>query len=64
MTENRLNTTPRESASDGATRPLGIGRDRVRDMTASISRSYHMLMAPAAPAPTAIASTATAASSG
>ena len=33
-------------------------------MTASMSRSYHMLMAPEAPAPTAMQSTATAASRG
>src|SRR3546814_20220682 len=31
-----------------------MGRPRVRVITASISRSYHMLIAPHAPAPTAI----------
>ncbi len=37
---------------------------RVRRITASMSRSYHMLIAPAAPAPTAMHSTATPASTG
>ena len=36
----------------------------VRCISASMSRSYHMLMAPEAPAPTAMHSTATAASTG
>ena len=40
-------------------RPDGMARVRVRVMTASMSRSYHMLSAPAAPAPTAMASSAT-----
>ncbi len=42
--------------------PAGSGRLRVRSISASMSRSYHMLMAPAAPAATAMHSTATAAS--
>ena len=64
MTEKRLSTVPKASASSGGTRPSGIGRRQVRAMTASMSRSYHMLMAPAAPEPTAMQSTATMASSG
>ena len=36
--------------------PSGIGRLRVRLITASMSASYHMLSAPEAPAPTAMAS--------
>ena len=48
--------SPRPSASPGAIRPLGIGRSRVRDMTASISASYHIFSAPEAPAPTAMQS--------
>ena len=35
-------------------RPAGIGRSRVRRMIASMSRSYHMLIAPQAPAATAM----------
>ena len=45
---------PKPSASPGAMRPRGIGRLAVRDITASMSASYHMLSAPAAPAPTAM----------
>ena len=37
----------------------GKGRMRVRSITASISASYHMFSAPDAPAPTAMASSAT-----
>ena len=48
-----VRTTPKASAFSGATRPRGIGRLRVRFITASMSRSYHMLIAPAAPAATA-----------
>ena len=36
-------------------RPAGIGRLAVRVISASMSASYHMLSAPEAPAPTAIA---------
>ena len=64
ITENRLSTTPKASASCGAIRPRGSGRPRVRSMSASMSRSYHMLIAPAAPAFTAMQSTATAARKG
>ena len=49
---------PKASASDGAMRPCGIGRPAVRCMIASMSRSYHMLSAPDAPAPTAMHSSA------
>src|SRR6185369_5017269 len=63
-TEPMASTTPKPAASEGSMRPMGIGRPRVRLMIASMSRSYHMLMAPEAPAPTAMQSTATAASKG
>ena len=55
---------PKARASLAAIRPPGIGRWAVRRMTASISRSYHILMAPAAPAPTAMHSIAVKASTG
>ncbi len=45
-------------------RPAGIGRLRVRRITASMSRSYHMLIAPHAPAATAMHSTAVKPSTG
>ena len=48
-------TIPSASASSDWTRPDGIGRSLVRFMTASISRSYHWLIAPDAPAPAAMA---------
>src|SRR5205807_110435 len=51
MTEPSASTTPKPSASPGARRPVGIGRPLVRDITASMSRSYHMFMAPETPAP-------------
>jgi len=35
--------------------PVGIGLRHVRDITASISDSYHILSVPAAPAPIATA---------
>ena len=54
----------RSSASPGRMRPVGIGRLAVRDIKASMSASYHMLSAPEAPAPTAIASTAMTAMNG
>ena len=50
MTEPTASTTPKPSASPGAMRPAGNGRSAVRRISASMSRSYHMLMAPAAPA--------------
>ena len=55
---------PLGAGPDGATRPAGIGRFIVRVINASMSRSYHMLMAPEAPAPTAMHSTAMAARNG
>ena len=55
---------PKASASPGCTRPAGIGRPAVRVITASMSASYHMLSAPAAPAPTAMQSSAKNASTG
>jgi hypothetical protein len=55
---------PNPSASPGSILPAGNGRPAVRRITASISRSYHMLIAPDAPAPTAMHNTATAASTG
>ena len=63
-TEPIESTTPKASASSALTRPAGIGRPLVRAMTASISRSYHMLIAPEAPAPTATAKMATAPNTG
>ena len=59
ITESVDSSSPKSSASAGATRPDGIGRFAVRDITASMSSSYHMLSAPAAPAPSAIAAMAT-----
>ncbi len=56
--------TPKPSASGAEMRPAGIGRRWVRRMIASMSRSYHMLIAPAAPAPTAMHSTAAKPSTG
>ena len=53
-TEPTASVTPKPSASPGVTRPAGIGRVAVRVITASMSASYHMLSAPAAPAPTAM----------
>ena len=58
ITDSTERISPKVSASSGRMRPDGIGRLAVRAMTASISASYHMLSAPDAPAPTAIASTA------
>ena len=53
-TENTASVRPKPAASPGVTRPCGIGRPAVRVMRASTSASYHMLSAPAAPAPTAM----------
>ena len=55
ITEKIDRPRPKASAASGSTRPEGTGRVLVRDMRASISASYHMLSAPDAPAPTAIA---------
>src|SRR5690606_25028401 len=63
-TEAAASTTPKPRASPPVTRPAGIGRRCVRDITASMSLSYHMLIAPAAPAATAMQSTATQARTG
>ena len=53
-TEKPASVRPKASASPGARRPAGIGRAAVRAMRASMSASYHILSAPAAPAPTAM----------
>ena len=53
-TAKTASVMPKPSASPGAIRPRGIGREAVRVITPSISASYHMLSAPAAPAPTAM----------
>ena len=58
--EAEARTTPTTSAWPGAMRPEGMGRSRVRPMLRSMSRSYHMLMAPDAPAAKAMQATATA----
>ena len=57
-TDSADKTRPKASASPGVTRPEGTGRVAVRAIFASMSASYHMLSAPEAPAPTAIASSA------
>src|SRR6516165_4175822 len=57
-------TSPNANASRRETAPRGIGRPAVRVITASISASYHIFSAPAAPAPAAMAAMATAPSSG
>ena len=64
MTAKTDRITPKARALSGSTRPAGMGRLRVRAITASISRSYHMLIAPEAPAPTAMQITASAAITG
>ena len=56
--------SPSDSASLAGTAPDGIGRVAVRAMTASMSRSNHILIAPAAPEPIAIASSDIAAMNG
>ena len=53
-TEKPASVSPNAKTSPGWRRPTGIGRAAVRVMRASMSASYHMLSAPAAPAPTAI----------
>ncbi len=63
-TEPTASVMPKPSASPGRMAPRGTGREAVRRITASMSASYHMFRAPAAPAPTAIASSATAAIQG
>ncbi len=63
MTEAIARTVPNTSALPGSMRPAGIGRFMVRCMCRSMSRSYHMLMAPEAPAPMEMHRIATKASS-
>jgi hypothetical protein len=63
-TEKNDSVMPKASASGAVMRPDGIGRIAVRVITASMSRSYHMLSAPDAPAPTAMHSSAVNASTG
>ena len=58
MTEKPERVRPIASASSGATRPEGMGREAVRFITRSISASYHMFSAPDAPPPMAMQSTA------
>ena len=41
---------PKINAARGETRPAGIGRDAVRSICASMSRSYQWFTAPAPPA--------------
>src|SRR6478752_6204824 len=53
-TEPTASTVPKARASSGVILPFGIGRAAVRAMHASISASYHIFSAPAAPAPTAM----------
>ena len=53
-TEPTASVIPNAKASPGRMRPAGTGRAAVRVITASMSASYHMLSAPAAPAPTAM----------
>ena len=57
-TEPTESTMPKTSASSGSSRPAGSGRFMVLSMWRSMSRSYHILMAPAAPAPMAMQTTA------
>ena len=54
-TETPAMIRPSVSASARGTAPDGIGRVDVRVITASMSASYHMFIAPAAPEPSAIA---------
>ena len=49
------NTIPSVRASSGLTLPDGMGLDLVLSIIRSISLSYHILIAPAAPAPAPIA---------
>ena len=62
--EKTASTAPKLKASSRVRRPRGMGRAAVRAMRASMSASYHMLSAPEAPAPMAIASSAMMASTG
>ena len=51
--EIKLKEIPKYNACEFEIFPRGIGLRHVRDITASISESYHILRAPAAPAPNA-----------
>ena len=51
--EIKLKEIPKYNAWEFEILPRGIGLKHVRDITASISESYHILRAPAAPAPSA-----------
>ena len=53
-TEAVARVVPSSRRRAGWRRPAGNGLFMVRCMTLSMSRSYHMLMAPAAPAPSAM----------
>ena len=64
MTEKTLRPTPKWSAVWRVIRPAGSGREAVRFILASRSASYHWLSAPAAPAPSAMHSTAAKPSTG
>ncbi len=50
-TEAIARAVPKIRALRACMRPAGMGRCMVRRMWMSISRSYHMLIAPEAPAP-------------
>ena len=64
-TEKAPSTMPKPSASARFRRPAGYRARRACGAScASMSASYHMLSAPDAPAPTAIASSAMQASTG
>ena len=63
-TAAQASAMPKPSAAPGEIRPAGIGRLTVRFITASMSRSYHMLIAPAAPEATAMQRMAVSASTG
>src|ERR1700761_3033380 len=54
-TAQQARKSPNANASPREILPRGIGRRAVRVITASMSASYHMFSAPAAPAPTEIA---------
>ena len=63
-TENEARKSPKAAASSRGISPRGIGRFAVRCIRPSMSASYHMLSAPAAPAPIAIRISAVIASTG
>jgi hypothetical protein len=55
MIDTVAHINPNRSASREDKRPDGIGLFAVRDIIESVPASYHILSAPAEPAPTAIA---------